>query len=99
MVRKLKDVRHVEALPHEAVVALGNMLHELWAEVTCADEPDRAVELLAQLEAAPIVTVDMLARNGLGKAVKGLAKSGEDDEVRAAARRVVDVWRGKLMAV
>lgn len=98
MVRKLKDVRHVEALPREAVAAMGNVLHELWGGLTAAEDPEKAVGLLAELEAAPVVTVDMLARDGLGQAVKRLAKDKSRDEaVRAMAQRVREAWKSKLV--
>lgn len=91
--RKLKDVRHVEALPSEAVAAMGDVLHELWAGVQAATDPAAAVELLSQLAAAPIIKVDMLARDGLGKAVRGLAKDAREEQVRAAAKAVVEAWK------
>lgn len=98
-VRSIREAACVDSLPKEACTALCDTLHVVWGQVQDAlvdpDQLPAALQGLKTLQAAPLVTVEALARDGLGKAVRMLSKQG--GEVGDGARDVLRVWKTKLI--
>ncbi len=88
-----------QLLPLEARMAMCGTLHEVWGDVqgALADGDEvKVLEGLKTLQAAPVVTVEALAKDGLGKGVRMMSKQ-QQGEVGDAAGAVLRVWKSKLM--